>query len=324
MRYLDFLERVHEVLEPPTYLEIGIRHGDSLALARSPSVGIDPAYRACEPSFRTDTALYPRDERRVLRPRRTRSRRSAAGRRLGFIDGMHLVEYALRDFINVERHAAWTERRRLRRHLPARRRRWRHASGRRATGPATSTRSSGSSRGTGPDLICLRVDTRPTGLLLVLGLDPGSPCSTSATTRSCWTRSRPIPSRSRPRCWSARQALDPEAVLSASFWSELRDARDRAVSRAARSARAAQARAPGSRRCRSAAGSCRRPCGARGRLGRFDQAGDTGSRRARRRLRRGRRQSTGHRPSWPPASCVLPAGCPAVAPGAASPTARSR
>ena len=25
-----------------------------------------------------------------------------------------------------------------------------------------------------PDLICLRVDTEPTGLLLVLGLDPGS------------------------------------------------------------------------------------------------------------------------------------------------------
>ena len=38
MRYLDFLERVHEVLEPPTYLEIGIRHGDSLALALGTSV----------------------------------------------------------------------------------------------------------------------------------------------------------------------------------------------------------------------------------------------------------------------------------------------
>ena len=38
------LREVHEVLEPPTYLEIGIRHGDSLALARCPSIGVDPAY----------------------------------------------------------------------------------------------------------------------------------------------------------------------------------------------------------------------------------------------------------------------------------------
>ena len=45
MRYLDFLSVLHERLEPSTYLEVGIRNGNSLALARCRSVGIDPAYQ---------------------------------------------------------------------------------------------------------------------------------------------------------------------------------------------------------------------------------------------------------------------------------------
>jgi hypothetical protein len=34
LRYLDFLSVLHERLEPSTYLEVGIRNGNSLALAR--------------------------------------------------------------------------------------------------------------------------------------------------------------------------------------------------------------------------------------------------------------------------------------------------
>jgi len=45
LRYLDFLRVLHERLEPSTYLEVGIRNGNSLALARCRSVGIDPAYQ---------------------------------------------------------------------------------------------------------------------------------------------------------------------------------------------------------------------------------------------------------------------------------------
>jgi len=107
VRYLNFLEGVHAVLEPPTYLEIGIRHGDSLALARAASVGVDPAYelKVDLPEgttlFReTSDEYFDRDD--PLEP--------FAGRppALSFIDGMHLVEFALRDFISVERHSDWT------------------------------------------------------------------------------------------------------------------------------------------------------------------------------------------------------------------------
>jgi hypothetical protein len=43
--YLRFLRGLHERLAPPTYLEIGVHGGRSLALARCPSVGIDPAFK---------------------------------------------------------------------------------------------------------------------------------------------------------------------------------------------------------------------------------------------------------------------------------------
>ncbi len=39
-----FLTRVHDLLRPARYLEIGMRNGDSLALASCPAVGIDPYY----------------------------------------------------------------------------------------------------------------------------------------------------------------------------------------------------------------------------------------------------------------------------------------
>src|SRR5690349_17650892 len=107
MRYLDFLRGAHERLVPPTYLEIGVRHGHSLALSNATTVGIDPAFtlkvpvpeqatifeQASDEHFAAEQPLAPFGGRPVA---------------MAFIDGMHLFEFALRDFINVERHADWT------------------------------------------------------------------------------------------------------------------------------------------------------------------------------------------------------------------------
>ena len=41
--YLIVLDRLHRELNPSHYLEIGIRHGRSLALARGRATGVDPA-----------------------------------------------------------------------------------------------------------------------------------------------------------------------------------------------------------------------------------------------------------------------------------------
>ena len=88
MRYLDFL-RDSRALAPPTYLEIGIRRGDSLTLSRSSTIGIDPDFnlKAGRPG---GIGALPGDQRRILR--RERPLEPFGGRpiSLAFIDGMHL------------------------------------------------------------------------------------------------------------------------------------------------------------------------------------------------------------------------------------------
>jgi hypothetical protein len=102
MRYLEFLARLHERLAPPAYLEIGVRHGDSLALARGPAVGIDPAYKL-RTTLPDGVRLFRETSDEYFA--RKRPLKALGGRRvaLSFIDGMHLSEFVVRDFANVER-----------------------------------------------------------------------------------------------------------------------------------------------------------------------------------------------------------------------------
>lgn len=103
--YREVLRAIHERLAPETYLEIGVETGATLALARSArvAIGVDPA------DFKLESALPP--GARVVRKESDRffaetTREASFGARgvdLAFIDGMHLFEYALRDFVNVER-----------------------------------------------------------------------------------------------------------------------------------------------------------------------------------------------------------------------------
>jgi hypothetical protein len=220
---------MHGVLDPPTYLEIGIRHGDSLALARSAGVGIDPAYRL-RTELPRSTALFREtsdeyfDRAEPLAPFKGRPAC------MGFIDGMHLVEYALRDFANVERHSHWTgavvfdDIYPRDAQMAARRRKTRLWTGDvyKMVGILARYR---------PDLICVRVDTRPTGLLLVLGLDPESTLLMERYDEIVLDAVAPDPQSIPGDILARGGAIDPEAVLSASFWSVLRQARDRGVSR---------------------------------------------------------------------------------------------
>lgn len=229
MWYLDFLRRVHEVFEPPTYLEIGVRHGDSLALAQSAAAGIDPAYEL-ETELLDSTVLFretsdeyfDRDD-----PLEPFGGRPAS---LAFIDGMHLIEFALRDFINVERCADWTGVVVFDDIFPreveeaARNRRTRAWTG----DVYKIVEILGRHR---PDLVCLRVDTDPTGLLLVLRLDPQSSVLDDRYDDIIRTSVAPDPQRLSPGIMERSGALDPEAVLAASFWSVLRAARERGATK---------------------------------------------------------------------------------------------
>lgn len=100
IQYRPFLTRLHKALRAEHYLEIGVRNGQSLKLARGMAVGVDPMPK---PSIEvTDTTkffaltsddFFAREAVSVFKN----------GIDLAFIDGMHLVEFALRDFMNTER-----------------------------------------------------------------------------------------------------------------------------------------------------------------------------------------------------------------------------
>ena len=163
--YLQVLEQLHRELLPANYLEIGVRHGSSLALARCPAIGVDPA------------PAIDRELPQATRVQALTSDEFFANHAddvtadLSFIDGMHLFEYALRDFMNIERRAAPGAVVVLDDVLP--------------NHPVQAQRVRQTGIWTGDvwrvaeilkcyrsDLFILTIDAAPTGLLLVAGLNP--------------------------------------------------------------------------------------------------------------------------------------------------------
>lgn len=80
------------------YLEVGVQFGSSLALAKGAEVaiGIDP-YALCTPKGNQVIFSMTSDDYFE----RINGHQTPVD--LAFIDGMHLYEYALRDFMNIER-----------------------------------------------------------------------------------------------------------------------------------------------------------------------------------------------------------------------------
>lgn len=227
MRYLDFLRGVHAALAPPTYLEIGVRRGNSLALSRTRTIGIDPAFDL-KPSVVTDAALFRETSDEYFARPDPLAPFGGEAISLAFIDGMHLAEFALRDFMNVERHAHWTSLVVFDDVLPRR--------------PVEAARDRSTRAWTGdvyklpgllarhrPDLICLRVRTLPTGLLLVMTLDPRNRVLRERYEQIIGEVVVPDPQDVPDDVLQRHGTLDPGAVLSASFWSVLRESRETGV-----------------------------------------------------------------------------------------------
>lgn len=106
--YIATLQRLHEVLRPKTYLEIGVQLGDSLKLARCASIAIDPAFHIVPSNIE---GVFAKPELHFYQMGSDdffgqHSPSQILGRTIdmAFLDGMHRCEYLLRDFINTERH----------------------------------------------------------------------------------------------------------------------------------------------------------------------------------------------------------------------------
>jgi len=102
--YFRVLKRIHRHLRPRTYLEIGVSRGDSLAcvLPETQVLGIDPAPNLTRPAP-ANVRIYRETSDDFFARYSPRAELGGQPVELTFIDGMHHFEYALRDFVNVER-----------------------------------------------------------------------------------------------------------------------------------------------------------------------------------------------------------------------------
>lgn len=99
-QYLDFFRVLHNK-SYDGYFEIGTRKGSSLQLSQSPSVAIDPFFQLTHNPIGNKNYCLLFQETSDSFFQNTLHRFSDLKCQLAFIDGMHLFEFALRDFINL-------------------------------------------------------------------------------------------------------------------------------------------------------------------------------------------------------------------------------
>ncbi len=204
---------------PRGYFEIGTQSGRSLTLSRVPSIAVDPNYlvtseidcdlqlvRATSDDFFSRDAPFGRLEHGTVD--------------LAFIDGMHLLEFVLRDFINTEHHMPVSGVIVLDDVLPRT--------------VAEASRQCHTSDWAGdvyklipvlqrfrPDLCLVLLDTEPTGVLAVLGLDPASTVLRDKYEEIVGTFVVPDPQQVPAQILERSVAVAPEDLLDSPIWSAL-------------------------------------------------------------------------------------------------------
>lgn len=96
------LNKIHKILQPRSYLEIGVQTGRSLLLSECPAVGVDPMPMVTEALPERINLVCNTSDQFFLEQAPELIKEPLD---MVFIDGMHLFEYALRDFMNVEKYA---------------------------------------------------------------------------------------------------------------------------------------------------------------------------------------------------------------------------
>lgn len=219
----EFIETVHRLCRPRNYLEIGVDRGFSLALSRTRSIGVDPDFRItveveCPLKLvkLTSDEFFARPDALSWFPEGVVD--------LTLIDGLHLFEFGLRDFLNSEKISAPASVILIDDIFPrsvaeaARVRRTRDWTGDIYKLAAVLERYR-------QDLTVIPVDTSPTGILLVLDLDPGSTVLAAGygeiVAEHAVTDTDSVPREVLHRV----KAADPRRVLSAPLWQRLPAAR---------------------------------------------------------------------------------------------------
>lgn len=175
-KYLEFLEEVHEHLQPEWYLEIGTQKGRSLHFAKGNCIAIDP-------KFMLEQQVIG-DKKQLVMVQDTSDAffdsgylgRNEIKLDFAFLDGMHLFEYLLRDFMNTEAAAAKGAVVAMHDVVP-----WHRVMAKRTWSKAETNEWTGDVwkiipilQRYRPDLSLQIMDCKPTGLAVVSNMDPAS------------------------------------------------------------------------------------------------------------------------------------------------------
>ncbi|WP_229051722.1 class I SAM-dependent methyltransferase [Aeromicrobium sp. Leaf350] len=217
------LRGLQEAIGARTYLEIGIDNGASLSYVDVPSIGVDPA-----PNITYDLGAHiqvhlDKSDDFFAKPGAV-DHFDGVPLDFAFIDGMHLSEFALRDFMNLEKLMSragvivfddMLPRNDLEAYRIRRTNAW--------AGDVYKVMEILEKHR--PDLLLLPLNSNPTGTLLITNLDPSSRVldeNYDELEAYCTT---PDPQVVAPR-WKHRvSAVDPRAVIDSGAWALLRESR---------------------------------------------------------------------------------------------------
>jgi hypothetical protein len=199
--------------------------GQSLTLSRVPSIGIDPDFSITRELLAdvhvartTSDEFFAREDPIAHLPVPVID--------LGFIDGMHLAEYALRDYLAIERFTAPTSVVIFDDMLP---RSIDEAARHRHTSAWTGDvyKAAQALRDMRPDLIVLEVNTAPTGVVVVLTPDASRNGVLEGYDDWLDVAMSPDPQDVPEEILTRSRALDPKKLLSSRGWQALPALRSR-------------------------------------------------------------------------------------------------
>jgi len=215
----SLLTGLHARLAPRTYLEIGVSTGSSLALSRTKTIAVDPGYRITAP-IRCDLAAFVETSDAFFARPDAFDHFAGTPVDLAFIDGMHLAEYALRDFMNIEKRMSPGGVIVLDDMIP---RNSLEAYRVRRTGPWAGDvfKVHTVLREHRPDLTLVPLNAEPTGSYLVVGVDPSSTVLGEAYESLVPFLTTPDPQTVDAEWLERKAAVDPAALLECDIWAEV-------------------------------------------------------------------------------------------------------
>jgi len=215
----QLLAGLHEQLRPRTYFEIGIDVGNSLAQSRTTSIGVDPAYTITA-ELHCNVRTFRETSDNFFGRADGLDHFDGLPIELAFIDGMHLAEFVLRDFMNTEKRMSpggvviiddMLPRNSLEAFRIRRTRGW--------TGDIYKVHQVLVTYR--PDLTLVPISTYPTGSYMVVGLDPTNTVLDDHYTDIESDLKSPDPQTVPQTSLERRDAVDADRVLGLNIWNEL-------------------------------------------------------------------------------------------------------